>query len=342
MPELRKDPVVGRWVIIATERARRPGNFVSPEKNFFENKTETTACPFCNNQDREIYSCKNEKSACPDSPWDVKVVPSGTPVVNLNEKFKRRGCGLYDVINGYGTHEVLIETPEHIANLADFSVEQVRLVMQTYAVRFRELEKNTNLNYVLAYKNYGWVAGSRRIGHARSQIIASPVNPLRVKEKLIGARRYFEYRERCLYCDLVRQELQDKKRLVVETAFFVAVTPFAPRFPFEVWIIPKKHNCDFSKGVVGQEEDLAIILKEVLLRFKVGLDDPAYNYVLHTAPFHRRKKAGRWQTIEEDYHWHIELMPRLTRVAGFERGTGFYICSIPPEETAEFLREVQV
>jgi UDPglucose--hexose-1-phosphate uridylyltransferase len=120
------------------------------------------------------------------------------------------------------------------------------------------------------------------------------------------------------------------------------VTPFAPRFLFELLIIPKKHHCDFTKGVAGQEEDLARMLKDILLRFKEGLDDPAYNYVIQTAPFRRTQKGGKWQTIEKDYHWHIELMPRLTEAAGFEKGTGFYICSIPPEDTAEFLREVQI
>lgn len=342
MPELRKDPVVGRWVIIATERARRPGNFINPSKTSFDSDAAPEKCPFCDNQEPATLTLKDERSENPNSAWDVKVVESGTPIVHLKEKFKRRGRGLYDVVSGYGVHEVVIETPEHIANMADLSVNQIHLVIKAYTLRFQELEKLTNLHYAFVYKNYGWAAGSRPIGHARSQIIASPANPLRVKEKLVGAKRHFVYHDRCLYCDLIRQELKAKKRIVMETAFFVALTPFAPRYPFEIWIIPKRHDCDFSKGILGQEEDLALILKNVLTLFKIGLGDPAYNFTIQTSPFHSGDKRDKWKTIEQDYHWHIELMPRLTRVAGFEKGTGFYICAIPPEDTAEFLRGVKL
>jgi UDPglucose--hexose-1-phosphate uridylyltransferase len=335
MSEFRKDPVVGRWVIIATERARRPGNFVDPQKNLF---TENQECPFCNNQEPPVYLVSGDGG----TPWKIRVVPSGTAVLNMNEQFHRRGHGLYDVVNAYGAHEVVIETHEHIANMADLSVGQIKLVLETYVARFRELEKNENLQYVLSYKNYGWAAGSRKIGHSRSQIMGTSVNPLRVKEKLVGAKRYFDYHERCLYCDLIRQEQHAKSRIVVESDHFIVLTPFAPRFPFELLILPKEHHCDFAKGVVGKEEDLAKILKNVLSRIKIGLDDPAYNYVIQTAPFRRAGKGTRWKTIEQDYHWHIELMPRLARAAGFEKGTGFYICSIPPENTAEYLREVAV
>ena len=131
--------------------------------------------------------------------------------------------------------------------------------------------------------------------------------------------------------------------MIVENDHFIAITPFAARFLFEVWIIPKKHSCDFAKGILGIEKDLAAILKDMLTRVKVGLNDPAYNYVIHTAPFRREEELKKqYKTIVEDYHWHIELMPRLTRVAGFEKGTGFYICAVPPEKMAEFLREVQI
>jgi len=335
MPELRKDPVVGRWVIIATERARRPGNFLDQERTIFD---QTSLCPFCDNKDFEIYKLKGDK----DGKWKVKVVLNGTTILSTNEKFKRRGDGIYDVINRYGAQEVVIETPKHIANMADLDIKQIKLVIQTYVARFKDLEKDTKLQYIMAYKNYGWAAGSRPIGHSRSQIIATSVNPLRVKEKLIGAKRHYEYRERCIYCDILRQELEYKKRLITQTEHFVAIAPFASRFPFEVLIIPRKHHCDFAEGVIGQEEDFARMLKDILLRFKIGLNDPAYNYVIHTAPFRQKNKGPKWKTIEEDYHWHVEIRSRLARDAGFEKGSGFYICAIPPEDTAEFLREVDL
>ena len=338
MPELRKDPVVGRWVIIATERARRPGNFVLYQENSFGAPED---CPFCQNQDFEIYAIRDEGAS--HDQWRVKVAPSGTPILSNDIKFKRRGSGLYDVINGYGANEVVIETPRHIPNMADLSVEQIELVFQTYVARFLDLEKNTNLQYVFAYKNYGEAAGSRPIGHSRSQIIAAPVNPLRVKEKLQGAQKYFDYRERCLYCDMIRQNLEERSRLLKETEHFIAVTPFAPRFPFEINILPKDHCCDFAVGVRGRERDLAELLKDILMRFKIGLDDCAYNYVIQTAPLRKKRKTGvKWETIEEDYHWHLEIMPRLARPAGFEKGSGFYICSLPPEDTAEYLRRIKI
>ena len=339
MPELRKDPVVGRWVIISTERARRPGTIIDPQREAMD--YNQAPCPFCNNQEPEIYAVANDAPGS-SSPWKVRVTPSGTPLLKTAPQFKRRGHGLYDVINDYGVHEVVIETPEHIANMADLSEDQITAVFRTYVTRFQELSKNKNFLYVIAYKNYGWAAGSRNIGHSRSQIIASAVNPLVVKEKMAGAKKYFDYHDRCLFCDLIRQESTDGKRVVTESEHFIAISPYAPRFSFETWLLPKDHQCDFVKGVAGKEADLAKILKDVLTRLKVGLDDPSYNYVIHTAPFRSQERGARWPTIEEDYHWHIEVMPRLTRVAGFEKGSGFHICSIPPEHTAEFLREVEL
>lgn len=334
MPELRKDPVIGRWVIIATERARRPGVFIDSQKNTFD----SGHCSFCDNQEKEIYAVYPQ----PGGPWKVRVVESGTPLLSTHGKFSRKGHGLYDVVNDYGSHEVVIETPEHIANMADLSQEQIRMVFETYAVRYNELEKNANFQYVIAYKNYGWAAGSRRIGHSRSQIISTSVIPFSAKEKLAGAKKYYNYRERCLYCDMIAQELEAKVRIIAESEHFVAMTPFAPRFIFEIWILPKKHHCDFGKGVLGHEHDLAGLIKVLLMKLKKGLDDPAYNYVIHSAPFRHGEKSTKWKTLAEDYHWHIELLPRLTRVAGFERGSGFYISSIPPEKVADFLREVKV
>jgi len=337
MPELRKDPVIGRWVIIATERARRPGTFLDPHS---VSESDKAQCPFCNNQEPALYSVPSEQGA--KSPWRVKVTASGTPLLQPSGKFKRRGHGLYDVGNDYGDHEVVIETPDHISNMADLSEEQIRMVLQTYVIRFNELEKNPNFQYVIAYKNYGTAAGSRKISHSRSQIIATGVNPIRVKEKLAGAKKYFDYHDRCLYCDLIQQEMADRRRVVAESEHFLAVIPFAPRFVFEICIYPKRHHCDFHQGVVGQEQDLAKILKEVLLRLKVGVDDPSYNFIIQSAPFRRSHNGTKWRTVAEDYHWHIEVMPRLTRVAGFEKGSGFYICAIPPEMMAEFLREVEI
>jgi len=337
MSELRKDPLLRRWVIIARERARRPGTFIDAHMRIHQKSVPAGECPFCNNQDPEIFALRDG-----DGPWKIKVVPHESPTLRIYDKFHRRGHGPYDVINAYGTHEVIIETPDHIPGMADLSEQQIKDVLSVYVQRLTEMRKNHNLRYAVIFKNYGLAAGDRQIGHARSHILATSVTPIRIKDKLIGAKRYFDYHDRCVYCDMVRQELEQKERIVTETEHFVCLTPFAYRFPFELMILPREHNSDFTKGIKGKGEDLAKLLKDILLRFKIGLDDPAFNLVIQTAPFRRARKNVKWQSLDEDYHWHIEIMPRLARAAGFEKGSGFYICAIPPEAAAEYLREVDL
>jgi UDPglucose--hexose-1-phosphate uridylyltransferase len=322
MSQLRKDPIVGRWTIIANERARRPAAFVEPQST----ATDPKDCPYC--KDAVAPGVYEQRG--------VKVVPSPSPILDASKPFDRRGHGLYDVCHSYGSHEIVIETPEHIANMADLPVEQIKAVMQAYAVRMQEHRKDPCVEYSLAYKNYGIAAGSRNIGHARSQIMAVPVVPMRIKDKIRGAEQYFQYHERCLFCDMVAQEIKDKARIVAENEHFMVITPFASRFPFETWVLPKEHHADFDMGLDGFEVALASIMKDLLLRFKIGLNDPSYNYMIQTAPV---KNAA---AFKDSYHWHIEVIPRLTRVAGFERGTGFYICPIPPEMSAVFLKEVEI
>lgn len=322
MPQLRKDPIVSRWVIIATERARRPAAFVDP----LPVATPKEGCPFCNDiQSTQVLVHES-----------VRVVKSGTPVFSESSTARIEKHGLYESCLSHGSHEVVIETPDHIANLADLPVNQVRAIFKTYALRMWHHHQDKSIQYVLAYKNYGVAAGSRNIGHARSQIMAIPVLPMRVQDKINGAKLYFDFHERSLFYDLVRQELNEKERIVLETENFIAFCPFAARFPFEVWIVPKtnRQHYDYVKGIEGLETELASVMKTLLLKYKIGLNDPAYNYVIQSAPI--------GMDTPECYSWHIELLPRLTRTAGFERGTGFYINPIPPEMTAAFLREVNI
>jgi UDPglucose--hexose-1-phosphate uridylyltransferase len=339
MPQLRKDPIIGRWVIIATERAKRPNQFSGQAAEAAGEKP----CPFCQTHEAqtppEIYAIRPNRSL-PNTPgWELRVVPSISPFLRIEGDLDRRGKGLYDMMNGVGAHEVVIETNQHIANMADLSSEQIVQVINCYVDRVTDLQNDKRFKYVLIFKNYGWTAGGGRMMHSRSQLIATPVNPKRVKEELAGARSYYNYHERCVFCDLIKQELAAKERLIVEQDGFIAVCPFAARFPFEVWIMPKKHSCDFTTLEPALRIHLAEVIRKVLSKLKKGLNDPPYNYVIHTAPF-RREKLGYWKTIDQDYHWHIEIIPRLTRVAGFEWGTGFYICPLPPEDAANFLREI--
>jgi len=342
MPELRKDPILGRWVIIAVERARRPKSFTPP----FSVPEEGT-CPFCEGNETdtpaEIFAIRKEGTKPNQPGWDTRVVPSKAPFLRIEGDLNRHGRGIYDVMGGVGAHEIVIETPKHIANIAELNDAQIAKSITCWIDRFIDLSRDERFKYILVFKNYGWASGGGPIRHTRTQIIATPVTPKRVKEELVGAKKYYDYHERCVFCDLIRQELQNKERIVLEQDGFVAITPFASRFPFEIWILPKQHNCDFSSLGVEGRLYLARILKKVLLKLKIGLDDPPYNFVLHTSPLRRKKaKSSYWKTIDDDYHWHLEIIPRLTSPAGFEWGTGFYICPISPEETAKFLREVEI
>jgi UDPglucose--hexose-1-phosphate uridylyltransferase len=326
-------------VIIATERAKRPMDFAGPQSP--EPEPE---CPFCEGREEqtqpEIFALRQAGSR-PNAPgWNVRVVPSVNPILRIEGQLNRRAYGMYDVMDGIGAHEVIIETPQHVANAADLSTEQLRDGLKVCQTRMLDLEQDPRFKYVLWFKNYGLSAGAGRIQHTRSQLIATPVIPKRVKEELAGSRRFFEDKERCMMCDLILQERDARERIVLETPTMIALCPFAARFPFELMILPRRHHCDFAGMMPEELSDLAVVVKQALARLKSVLADPPYNAVLHTAPLRRsRKKAGYWKTLEDDYHWHIELIPRLTRVAGFEWGSGFYINPTPPEEAAKYLRE---
>ena len=342
MPELRKDPLIGRWVIIATERAKRPVDFLAHRDEVFP----SSDCPFCEGKEtetpKEIFAVRTNGKGANQPGWTVRVVPSIKPVLRIEGQLNRRAKGMYDLMDGIGAHEVIIETPRHINNAADLSVEQIHAGLHAAITRMIDLEQDPRFRYVLWFKNYGTVSGAGRVQHSRSQLIATPVTPLRVKEELAGTRRYFEDKERCLVCDLLDQEREAKVRVVIDSTHIMALCPFAARFPFELWIAPKRHTCDFAKMRPEELTDLAGVFKQVLSRLKTVLDDPPYNALLHTAPLRHPGKIKHWKTIEDDYHWHIELIPRLTRVAGFEWGSGFYINPTPPEESAKYLREALI
>ena len=185
----------------------------------------------------------------------------------------------------------------------------------------------------LIFKNYGQAAGAS-LEHTHSQLIALPIVPKRVREEVDSSRRYYQEKERCIFCDMIRQEVETGVRVITENDSFIALAPYAPRFPFEIWLLPKQHGSAFENSPGPTFAGLAPVLKDNLMRLDTVLEYPAYNYMIHTSPI--------GEEINEHYHWHIEIMPILTKVAGFEWGTGFYICPTPPEESARFLREAQV
>lgn len=337
MAELRKDPVVGRWVIIASERGRRPSEYaVTAEER------KPGPCAFCGGQESatppEVYALRPAGSAPNAAGWQVRVIPNRYPALHSDGDLNREGVWMCDMMHGFGAHEVIVETPDHDRDLADLPAEHIGLVLRAYRQRFWDLSADGRLKSVMVFKNQGAAAGAS-LHHAHSQLIATPITPKRVKEELVGAKEYFDYKRRCIFCDYIRQETKIfRERLVLETDGFVALSPFAARFPFELWMLPKRHSADFAAITDDEIADLAGVLRVVLGQLRVALREPPFNYVLHTAPF-RRPRGGYWSTIEEDYHWHFELIPRLTRVAGFEWGSGFYINPTPPEVAAEILRE---
>ncbi|MCA9398139.1 MAG: galactose-1-phosphate uridylyltransferase [Candidatus Omnitrophica bacterium] len=331
MPELRKDPLITRWAIISTERARRPGNIIDTASM----DVSDVVFNLDQYEGKPIYELKE------NGQWQVKVVPSPELFLSIDKKLERKQHGLYESINGYGAHEVVIETPERIANMADLSEEQIQKVIETYVRRLEDLKNDPDLEFAFIYKNYS-KSSRKASAHSLSQIVATPIVPHHMEEKLRSAKLYYDYHERCVFIDLIQQELSEKKRIIAETKHYCAFIPFAPRSPFEILIMPKQQGSSFDKDVIGTEADLAKILKEVLSDIKVHLDDPHYSFVINTAPFSRKiTYPGRWKTLDEDFCWHIQITPHLTHLAGFEKGTGFFICPIPPEDAAEFLQKVK-
>lgn len=341
MPELRHDPIQKRWVIISMDRGRRPDDFFidnsMPDGNF---------CPFCEGQEAksppEIHAIRPVGSAPNTRGWQVRVVPNKFPALRIEGDLNRHAHGIYDAMNGIGAHEVIIETPEHHLKLADMPLGQLELVLQTYRDRLRDLLNDRRFKYVMIFRNYGLAAGAT-LSHPHSQLIATPVTPKTVALELQSALEHFNVKERCLFCDIIRVELEDASRVVATNDQFVVLAPYASRFPFEIFLAPRRHRHDFSRITDEEISSLAEIFRDTLQRVKLALKDPPYNFVIHTIPNIRSTdRATYWQTIEHDFHWHIEILPRLTRVAGFEWGSGFYINPVAPEQAAQFLRELEV
>jgi len=332
MPELRKDPIVGRWVIIATDRAKRP---VVPRVESMP--PGPGYCPFCEGQEDktpfEIISYRDRNTRPNEKGWRVRVVPNKFPALQIEGDLNKRGEGIYDKMNGIGAHEVIIECPFHEITIANLSEENIREVLWVYRDRLVDLKKDPRFVYGMLFKNVGAAAGAS-LEHTHSQLIVTPIVPINVQEEMNGSLEFFNYRGRCIYCDMIHQELTSEKRVVLDTQHFISLAPFASRFPFETWIIPKNHNSHFENIQKTEVDELGTVLKTILLKLESALDKPAYNYIIHTSPFDSQ--------AQPHYHWHLEIIPRLTRVAGFEWGTGFYINPVPPEQAAQFLREVGV
>ncbi|MHC5540975.1 galactose-1-phosphate uridylyltransferase [Singulisphaera rosea] len=333
MPELRKDPIVGRWVIIAHERAKRPHDF----RGEAQTVAEGGLCPFCEGQEDktppEILAYRERGTRANGPGWRIRVVPNKFPALKVEGNLHKRGEGIYDKMAGVGAHEVIIESPRHHVSMASLSEDNIREVLWVYRDRLVDLKRDTRLVHGMLFKNVG-AAGGASLEHTHSQLIVTPIVPISVWEEMTGSLEFFNYRGRCIYCDMVQEELANEKRIVLDTTHFTAFCPYASRFPFETWIIPKGHSSHFENIPKPGVDDLGTVMRQVLNKLEIALDNPSYNYIIHTAPFDHQELPH--------YHWHIEIIPRLSRIAGFEWGSGFYINPVPPEDAARFLRDTEI
>jgi UDPglucose--hexose-1-phosphate uridylyltransferase len=333
MSELRKDPVTGRWVIISTERRKRPSDFrVEPHQVIRDEY-----CPFCAGHEDltppEVFSIRSN-GAWPNGPgWDLRVVPNKFPALQVEGGLDREGEGMFDRMNGIGAHEVIIETPHHDRTLASMSEGEIERVLEAFRARVLDLKRDRRFRYILIFKNHGAPAGAT-LEHSHSQLIALPIVPEFVREEIEGARHHYADKERCVFCDILRQEMALGRRIIIENADIVALAPYAPRFPFETWLVPKRHGARFEEAAGHEYEALARLLKALLRRMNRALESPSYNLIIHSAPFS--------EETSDFYHWHLELIPKLTKVAGFEWGSGFYINPTSPEEAARVLRDAKM
>ncbi len=329
MPELRKDPVLGRWIIISKERGKRPTDFIVEPT-----VTRGGFCPLCPGNEKTTPSEVLRYGAPPqaaNSPgWNLRVVPNKYPALIIEGNLDKAGEGLYDKMNGIGAHEVIIETPNHEESFTYLPLDRMAQVFFAFRDRLIDLAHDPRFRYVMVFKNFGRAAGAS-LEHSHSQLVALPILPRMIVSELEGSRAYYSYKERCIFCDIINQEHRDKARIVCENERFIVITPFAPRSPFEMWILPTQHASSYTSTDDRSFEMLTSVFSEALRRLDACIPNAPYNFVLHTAPL-------RSEPLEH-FHWHFEIVPKLTQIAGFEWGSGFYINPTPPEDAARYLRE---
>jgi UDPglucose--hexose-1-phosphate uridylyltransferase len=334
MPELRQDPSTKQWVIIATERAKRPEDYPKHSERA-EHPEYSESCPFCSGNEAmtppEEFAYRIEGTEPNTEGWWVRVVPNKFAALVPNGHLGRISeNGFFRRMEGVGKHEVVIESPIHNATIGTMDLRQVEEVLLIYRDRFNELSQEPRFQFVTIFRNHGRLAGTSLV-HPHSQMIATPIVPLHIRHRLAEAMRYYDDHGKCVFCTMLAEEIDLQKRVVLETEGFVAFEAFASSAPFETWIMPKKHAATYGSISTDDAKEFAAVLIRVMKRIYIGLNDPDYNYMIHTAPF---KDAD-----ENWYHWFVQIVPRLTMIAGFELGSRVFVNTTPPEAAAEFLRQ---
>ncbi len=330
MPELRRDVVTGVWVIVSPERQVRPQYF----KSVGSDGLLPGDCPFCAGNEKmtppEIYALRGNGSLANLPGWQLRVIPNKYPALRVEGQLNRRGEGFYDKMNGIGAHEVVIETPFHQIGLDELPVAAVTDILRTFKYRLADLKQDFRFKYIQVFKNCGDKAGAT-IPHPHSQIVALPVVPEAINDRLNRAQDHFYVKERCIYCDILNQELDYGRRVLCENSDYVVFAPFAATFPFQLMIYPRRHCAAYEATDELRLHLLAEILQDGLTRLNRVLNRPAYNLLLHNNPFDRDATSY--------FHWHIELVPVISGTGGFELATQSYINAIPPEEAVEILKK---
>jgi UDPglucose--hexose-1-phosphate uridylyltransferase len=333
MSEMRQDPTTKEWVIIAAERSRRPDEFRQQSKR--ERKSYSVTCPFClgNEHFTPLETFAIRDSGSPNTPgWRIRVVPNKFAALSPQVIPRRSDDGLlFRGMEGFGYHEVIIETPHHDRDLPLMSEDEILNILETYRHRYKLLREDERVKLIVIFRNYGERAGTSLL-HPHSQLVAVPVIPFHTRQKYEEATRHYDDTGRCLYCDLRNAEREYGKRVVLETGHWLVFHPFASQAPFETWIVPKRHASCFASMTNAELPELASVLRRILHGLHTLLNDPDFNMIIHTAP------------VEDEntpyFVWHIEIYPRLTTPAGFELGSGIFINVAAPEETAHLLREI--
>jgi UDPglucose--hexose-1-phosphate uridylyltransferase len=335
MSELRLNRATKEWIILATERAKRPHQFAVRSTRQKLPRHDPN-CPFCPGNEKqtppEVYALRDKVSGSRKHDWRIRVVTNKYPALRPEGKTARIKGGFFKSATGLGRHEVIIETPRHNQTLATLSLKRVEEICTVCWSRYRALEEDRRFKLIIIFRNHGASAGTS-IKHPHSQVIALPLVPTDVRHLLEEAMRYYDDHGCCVFCDILREELAAESRIILSNPAFVAFHPFASRAPFETWIVPRKHNAGFGNIAAGEIRLMASALKQVLENLHRKLGDPDYNLIIRTAPM---KDAQ-----EDYYHWYIQILPRLSIPAGFELGSGIYINTALPEKTAEFMRRRQ-
>lgn len=334
MPELRQDPTTKEWVVTAVERAKRPDQFRERPPAEPPSGADKSSCPFCPGNEHltpeEVFALRDPEGK--DKPgWRVRVVPNKFAAFLPKEGKKRREpASFFNSQEGFGYHEVIIETPDHDRSLPVMSDGEIDGVLNAYCQRYYALRKDRRVKLILLFRNHGRRAGTS-LEHPHSQLVGTPIIPFYIRQKYEVAVRHYDDTGRCLYCDVVEEEKKDGRRIILETSRFLVFHPFASQVPFETWIAPKHHNPCFAHIISEERLELASVLRRVLRGLYDVLHNPDFNLIVHTAPVEDEAKPY--------FLWHIEIRPRLTTRAGFELGTGIYINTAVPEDTAAFMRE---